>query len=264
MFRRILSVALVALSAACATKRVNEEPVLENGDRTADQDAIVAGSAAAMAAADGTARRDALAADALSNCAPDVCAAIARGELALGMTVRQVLAATRTTEDAWSMRNSGPATVLTAAYSTQPPEDAVADIAMVQFHDGRVSAYSYLEPTGVRVVDSAADATTQGRALALADQLVREGDDYAARGDLDAALDRYDRADVLNPRDAMIDYRIATVLDKSLRPIEALIRYRLFLHQLELEKIQAYGEAYANLAEAIAYARERIIILDRR
>jgi alkylation response protein AidB-like acyl-CoA dehydrogenase len=57
---------------------------------------------------------------------------------------------------------------------------------------------------------------------------------------------------------------MATSLDKLLRPIEASLRYRLFLHQLELEKIAAVGSANAKLAEAIAYAQQRIVVLDRR
>src|SRR5690606_14945170 len=77
------------------------------------------------------------------------------------------------------------------------------------------------------------------------------GDDLAARGDLDGALDRYDRAQVLQPDNVELEYRIATVLDKQLRPIEALIRYQLFLHRLELEKIEAVGDAYAQLADAV-------------
>ena len=94
--------------------------------------------------------------------------------------------------------------------------------------------------------------------------MLREGDDYAARGDLDAALDRYDRADILAGNDPRVTYRIATTLDKQLRPVEALIQYQLFLHQMELEKIDAYGRAWGNLADAIAHARERVIVLEKR
>jgi tetratricopeptide (TPR) repeat protein len=94
--------------------------------------------------------------------------------------------------------------------------------------------------------------------------LLREGDDLVARGEFNMALNRYDRAHVLRPGDPEVEYRIATVLDKQLRPIEALIRYRLFLHQLELERIQATGEAYGHLASAIAHARERVIVLERQ
>lgn len=262
---RITGLALASLVVACAPKRVHEEPIIEQGARTADAQEIAARStAAAVAAQQPTERRDELAAQALAGCAGEVCAAIARGELALGMDARQVFAATRTAEDAWSIRTSGPAMVLLPASALHAPSDAQGSLAMVQLQDGRVSAYSYREPTGLRVVSSPADATREGRAAALADQLVRQGDDYAVAGDLQAALDRYDRADVLNPSDALIDYRIATVLDKQLRPIEALLRYQLFLHQLELEKIEAYGDAYAKLADAIAHARERVIVLEKR
>lgn len=143
------------------------------------------------------------------------------------------------------------------------PRDQIGEVALVQLRNGRVSSYSYNEAQGIRVVQSPADATTSGRADALAEMLIREGDDLAARGDLDGALNRYDRASVLRPDDPELDYRIATVLDKQLRPVEALIRYRLFLHRLELEKIEAQGDAYAKLADAIARARERIIVLEK-
>ena len=78
------------------------------------------------------------------------------------------------------------------------------------------------------------------------------------RRELGAALDRYDRASILRPDDALLDYRIASILDRQLRPIEALIRYQLFLHRLELEKIDAHGRAYANMADAIAHARAHV------
>ena len=144
------------------------------------------------------------------------------------------------------------------------PRDATGEVAMVQLRNGRVASYSYNEAQGVRVVTNPAEATTAGRASALADMLLREGDDYVARGEFGLALNRYDRAQVLRPADAEIDYRIATVLDQQLRPIEALMRYQLFLHRLEIEKIQAIGEAYGHLANAIAHARERVIILERQ
>jgi hypothetical protein len=80
---------------------------------------------------------------------------------------------------------------------------------------------------------------------------------------LDLALARYDQADILRPGHPETTLRIATTLDKQLRPVEALIRYRLFLHQLELEKIEAQGDAAAKLAEAIALAQQRIIVLEK-
>lgn len=180
----------------------------------------------------------------------------------LGMDEKEVMAATRTTAEAWSVRHAGAATVMVPMSRSNAPRDAQGEIALIQLRDGHVTAYGYHEAQGVRLVDEPADATTAGRASALAEMLIREGDDFVARGDLDRALDRYDRASVLS-NDPLLDYRIATLLDKQLRPIEALVRYRLFLHRLELEKIEAVGDAYAKLADAIAHARERIIILEK-
>lgn len=264
--RSRLLFAPILLLAACAPARIREEPVLRTGDRVAGSDVAVeaARNDAQRTQRDAIARRDALAADALATCSPSVCDAIAKGELALGMSEPQVLAATRTTEAAWSARDARTASVMVPASFAAAPRDAVGEIAMVQLRDGRVTSYSYHEAAGVRVVSSPAQATTDGRASAMADMMLREGDDYTSRGDLDAALDRYDRAQVLRPSDPRIDYRIATVLDKALRPVEAQIRYQLFLHKLELEKIDAYGKAYGNMADAIAQARQRVIILEKQ
>lgn len=265
MHFRSLTLALLAV-AACSPKLVHEEPVIRQGERIPDSDAVVESARAEVERTnrETTARRDDVTAGALASCAPAVCEAIARGEVMLGMTEAQVLAATRTTEGAWSTRDAGGATVMLPASAANAPRDVVGQLALVQLRDGAVRTYSYSEAQGVRVVNDAADATTEGRARALAESLIREGDDFTARGDLGRALDRYDRASVLAPQDARVDYRIATVLDKQLRPYEALIRYQLFLHKLELEKIDAYGRAYGNMAEAIAYARERVVVLDRR
>ncbi|HSJ24459.1 MAG TPA: hypothetical protein VK929_07330 [Longimicrobiales bacterium] len=265
MRSRYLILPILAL-AACSPTRVHERPIMQNGDRVPAPDVAIeaARQEASRTEREGAAQRDAIAASALATCAPEICAAITRGELALGMTEAQVLAATRTTEGAWSSRDAGGATVMVPTSRGVAPRDAVGQLAMVQLSNGRVAAYSYNEAQGVRIVSSPADATTEGRAAALADMLVREGDDYMARGEFEMALNRYDRAHVLRPMDAMTEYRIATLLDKQLRPIEALIRYQLFLHRLEIEKIQATGEAYGHLASAIAHARERVIILERQ
>lgn len=264
MGSRLLFLPLV-VAAACAPNRLNEAPVLENGDRVPSADATVERVRAETAVANREAatQRDAVAAHALSTCAPEICAAISRGEVSLGMTEAQVLAATRTTESAWSTRDAGGATVMVPASVSSAPRDHSGEVAMVQLRDGRVATYSYNEPQGIRVVSSPANASTAGRASALAEALLREGDDYVARGEFDMGLNRYDRAQVLRPNDAAIDFRIATVLDKQLRPIEALLRYRLFLHRLELEKIEAVGNAWAGMADAIAHARERVIVLER-
>jgi hypothetical protein len=144
------------------------------------------------------------------------------------------------------------------------PGDAVGNVAMVQLADERVSRYGYEEAQGVRLVNEPFDATTEGRARAVANQRMREGDELAARGDFEGALNRYDRVSILTPGDPMVDYKIAQALDKALRPYDALIQYELFLHRLEIEKIEARGEAAARMAEAIALAQQRIVILERQ
>jgi len=203
-------------------------------------------------------------ATALATCTPDLCDAIARGEIAIGMTEAQVMAATRTTGDAWDVRDSSGMTTMTARSGLAAPGDAVGEVAFVSLQNGRVSAYTYREPQGYRTVTSPVDATLAGQAAARADALVREGDEFAAAGRLDLALDRYDRADVIRPGDPETTLRIASTLDKQLRPFEAIMRYQLFIHQMELEKIEARGEVAARIAEAIARARERVLILEQR
>jgi len=266
MITRVLTLVVALAAAACAPKRVKEEPVLRNGERVPDPDATVEAVRQETEArrAELAARRGELAADAMATCTGVVCDALARGEVALEMTEAQVLAATGTTDEAWQIRRNGRITVMVPRSLVDAPRDAVGELAMVQLRDGAVASYGYRDAQGVRVVRQPSDATTAGRANALAEMLIREGDDLVARGDLDAALDRYDRAQVLQPDNVELEYRIATVLDKQLRPVEALIRYQLFLHRLELEKIEAVGDAYAKLADAIARARERIIVLEKQ
>ena len=260
----LAGLALSATLAGCAGKQIHEEPILENGERVPPATAQGVAVAAANQQAIEQMRRDSIAAVALASCSGDVCAAVTKGELALGMNETQVLAATRTTYDAWTVRRADGASILVPRNLRYAPRDAMGEVVMVQLDGPRVSSYSYREPQGIRVVSSPAESGTEGRALALADMLVREGDDYVARGEFTMALNRYDRAHVLKPNDPTITYRVATSLDKMLRPREAEIQYRLFLHQLELEKIDAYGDAYARLAEAIAHAKERIVVLERR
>jgi hypothetical protein len=201
---------------------------------------------------------------ALSGCMPAICDAITRGEVMLGMSEAQVLAATRTTGEAWDTRSSGRVTLMTPRAGERGTRDAAGEIAFVSIQNGAVASYTYNDPQGFRTVSTPRDATFAGRAAAQSEALLRQGDEYAAAGDLSLALSRYDQADVLNPGNAQTTLRIATTLDKQLRPIEAVMRYQLFIHQLEIEKIQARGEAAARMAEAIAAARERIIVLERR
>jgi len=263
--KRTFLLLVLATFAACVPKKVHEEPIMENDQRVGDSsDAVAAATAQAADAKAKAQEREMLTAQAMADCAPAVCEALVRGEVAIGMNETQVLAATGTTDDAWAIRQAGDATVMMPATSLSPPSDVVGDLAVVQLANNTVSRYAYREAQGVRVVESPYDATTEGRAQALADQLVQEGDQYAAQGDFDAALNRYDRASILTPGDPMIDYKIAESLDKALRPYAALIQYQLFLHQMELETIEARGEAAARLAEAIALAQQRILILERQ
>jgi len=265
MNRYVMLGSLLVL-AACVPKKVDEQPIIQNNERVPDASATVAAASAQaeLDRATASAEREDIQVEALSNCAPEICSAIVRGELAIGMNEVQVLAATRTTEDAWAIRRAGPSMVMAPGDERAAPADFVGNVAMVQLADDRVSRYAYTEAQGVRMVDDPADATTEGRAQALAEQLEREGDEFAARGDLDAALDRYDRVSVLVPTDPMIDFKIASVLDKALRPYEAQIQYQLFLHRLNLQTIEAEGAAAAQLAEAIALAQQRLVILERQ
>ena len=266
-FPQLAPTLFITAVAACANpKRVQEEPitVMRNGDRIeAPVRAIDAATTQALEARiQGREQRDSLAAVALGQCAQAICAALGRGELALGMTETQVLAATRSTDVAWTSRRHGGVTVLTPRDADAGPRDAVGAVALVQLANGAVSSLTYREPQGLRTVSAPSDVTDANRVRAEA--LVREGDAMAAAGDFAAALERYDRASVVSRADAELQYKMATSLDKLLRPIEASLRYRLFLHQLELEKIAAVGNANARLAEAIAHAQQRIIVLDRR
>ena len=259
-----LAAALLA-AAACAPRMHPVRPVQPNGaivpsttEETIDQARLQGEEARARFARE----RDETMAAALADCSGETCDALARGRLQIGMTEAQVLAAIRTGRAAWEMRGAGRVTVLAPRDETMAPGDAVAQVALVTLEDGRVKSWAYREPQGLRLVSSPADASPEAQARARAEALVREGDDFALAGDFQRALDRYDRADVIAPSPETT-LRIARALDKQLRPYEALIRYRLFLHQLEIEKIRAYGEAYAGMAAAIAEARSRILVLER-
>ena len=258
---------ITALVASCANpKRVDEIPitVMRNGDRVESPTRTLDGATAQALEARiaGRERRDSLTAVAFANCAADVCAALGRGELSLGMTEAQVLAATGTTDIAWMTRRSGGVDVLTPRDADTAPADAVAPLALVQFSGGRVASITYREPQGLRTVSTSADVSDVNRIRAAA--LVKEGDALAAAGDFTSALDRYDRASVVTRADVEIQYKMASSLDKLLRPIEAKLRYQLFLNQLELQRIEATGNANAKLADAIVQARERLIVLEKK
>jgi tetratricopeptide (TPR) repeat protein len=254
------------IASGCAPKRIDEMPItiMRNGDRVAEPSSAIDAAAAEASSNQlaGRERRDSIAASAFTNCAPRICAALGRGEIALGMNEAQLLAATRTTGDAWTVRRSGGVAVLAPRDADTAPRDAVAPVALVQIADGMVASVTYSEPQGLRTVSSAADVSGANRARA--DALVKEGDALAAAGEFTGALERYDRASVVDRADPMLEYKMATSLDKLLRPREAELRYTLFLHRLELEKIEAVGDANAKLAEAIAQARQRVMVIERQ
>lgn len=256
----------VLLAACNGPRRIRERPIWSNGDRTPSQDRIIAG-----AAADGysdntmlTQARDSVYAKAAATCRGTICASVVKGEISLGMTPAQAMAATRTAPAAWTIRESGAATVMVPRVLGNSPRDQSGEVVMVQFDDDRVNAVSYRETQGIRVVSSAADTSTEGRATAMADALVREGDQFNAAGDRARALDRYDRALALRRADPMLEYKVATMLDLQLRPVEAQIRYQRFLQSLEIERIRAQGDANAQMADAIARAQQRLIVLERQ
>lgn len=262
MRRSIAALACVAL-AGCGPRLAK---VMDHGQMIpAESETVVARAHAAGEAerARISDERGAAYTAAMASCSPEVCAAVTRGELALGMTEPQVLAATRTNVDAWEIRGDAAGRVMGPRIAARAPSDVVGEIAYVGFQNGSVVSYTYRETQGFRTVSSPADATAQGRAAAMAASLVLEGDRYAAAGDLKRALNHYDRADVIAPGNPETTLRIAQALDKEMRPLEALMRYQLFLHQMELEKIDAHGRAAGHLAEAIALARQRIITLER-
>jgi hypothetical protein len=254
-------------AAACANpKRIEEGPitVMRNGDRVDPpvRTTDAATTQALEATLAGRERRDSITAVAFASCTPSVCAALGRGEVALGMTEAQVLAATRSTELAWTVRRSGGVSVLAPRDAEAAPRDAVAPLALVQLAGGTVASLTYREPQGLRTIAGPADVSNANVARATA--LTREGDAMAASGDFTAALERYDRASVVSQADPELQYKMATALDKLLRPREAELRYRLFLHRLELETIAAHGEANARLAGAVMAARERIVVLEKQ
>lgn len=256
----------VFLGACNGPRVVQEAPILVTGDRVASADAAIAEAQARETAARRArqATLDSVTAAAVAGCTEAICDAIGRGEVALGMTTAQVLAATRSAPEAWSVRQGGGGTVMTPASLDAMPADAQGALALVQLEAGRVTSVARRDRTGLRVESRPQDTTRAARTTALADALVREGDDFVAAGDRVRALERYDRALVLSPDDAMLNYKVGQLLDQQLRPVEALMRYQKFLLSLELQRIDAVGTQNAKLAEAIALAQQRIVVLDRR
>lgn len=253
--------ALGFILVGCSSKRVDEEPVIEQGDRVE----VPTGDSMATHRSDTLPRqRESIRATAMAECEGETCDAIVRGRMTLGLTQNGVMAATRTTPDAWRTRRRGSTVVMTPRSHVHPPEDALSKVVMVQLIDNQVARFAYREAQGIRLVEGGEDTTIQGRAEGLADRLIERGDEMVAAGRMEEALQYYDRADVLTQDRPMLSYKIAKVLEQQRRPAEALLRYRLFLHRLDMEKLRARGEIAANIAEAIAQARSRITVLERR
>lgn len=204
---------------------------------------------------------DSIRGEALATCAGAICDAIDRGEVALGMTRTQVLAATATTPEAWDLRGTVQAGSLVAGGATI--RDRIAEVVLVTLRGGSVVSYTYREPAGLRTVTSPADATLAGRRRATAEALLRQGDDLVAAGRSAEALARYDQADVMDPNNPETTLRIAKLLDQEMRPVEALMRYQKFLHEMEIERIHATGSANAELAAAVVAAQARVIHLQQ-
>jgi tetratricopeptide (TPR) repeat protein len=269
MNRKIATLLILSASAGCAGKRIagldemqaEKGPV--GGSATSQQDASAAAARQADAVrAEIAQQANAANSEATATCTPAICAAIGRHEMALGMSQAQVLAATQTISGAWDIRGTQTnGTMMKSATNNMMIKDAVGEVMMVTIRDGKTVAYTYREPSGLRSVTSPEDATTEGRRKALALNLLNTGDELMASGQKEKALERYDQADVINPNDPATTLRIARIIDQQNRPLEALMRYQKFLHEMDIERINAKGKANAELAGAITMAQHRIVTL---
>src|SRR5258705_1727291 len=144
-----LFITALAASACSTPKRIEEGPitVMRNGDRVdSPVHAIDAATTRALEAGiEGRDRRDSITAAAFATCAPTVCAALGRGEIALGMSAAQVMVATHTTDIAWTARRSGSVAVLSprTADAEAVPRDAVAPVVLGQPAGGTAGSVPY-------------------------------------------------------------------------------------------------------------------------
>lgn len=263
----INSALFLALSAsACAPypQRVRQEPVIAQGDVIPAADGAAAAPAVEGDRARMQAGMDSIYMAATAGCSQEICDAVARGEILIGMDEAQVYAATRTLPRAWSVRRTGGDAVMVPATRNAVPRDRVGELVMVQVADGRAAVVSRRGPQGIMVASRAQDQSAAAQGRIAAEALIREGDDLVAANDLDGALNRYDRASVLDPEAADPQFKAARLLDLQLRPQEALMRYQRFLLSLEIERIRAQGDASAKMAEAIALAQQRIVVLEKQ
>jgi tetratricopeptide (TPR) repeat protein len=256
------------LLGACAPypQRIEQPVTLPNNAEVAPVDPAAIAAGATMDYARLRASADSVYAIAVRGCAPAMCEAVARGEIAIGMTPEQVMAAARSAPQAWVIRRFDGFGTMVPASPSASPYDRAGQVMIVQLESGTAAVVSRRGPQGIMVVSHPQDQTVQARARARAqaEALVREGDDLVAANDLAGALNRYDRASVLDPDQPEIEYKAARLLDLQLRPQEALMRYQRFLLSMDLERIRAQGEASAKMAEAIALAQQRIVVLERQ
>jgi hypothetical protein len=257
---------LSLLFVACSPypQRIEQPVAIPNNTTVAAAEGADAAAAISMDRARLRQSTDSVAAVAASNCSPAHCEAIARNEIAIGMSEAQVMAATRSAPEAWMVRRVGDFAMMVPATPSAPPYDKNGQVMTIQMERGGASVISRRGPQGIMVVSRPQDASHQAQSRAAAEALVREGDDLVAANDLDGALNRYDRASVLDPELPDIEYKAARLLDLQMRPQEALMRYQRFLLSLDIERIRAQGEASAKMAEAIALAQQRIVVLEKQ
>lgn len=260
------SLGLVLLLAACAPypQRVRQPVTTPNNATVPATTGAEAATASQLALQRLKASADSVFTLSVANCTSTQCEAIARGEIVIGMSPDHVMAATRSAPQAWIVRVAGDFATMVPAVPSTKPYDRLGDVMMIQMERGGTRVISRRGPQGIMVVANPQDASTQAMARQQAELLVREGDDLVAANDLAGALNRYDRASVLDPQQPEIEYKAARLLDLQLRPQEALMRYQRFLLSLDLERIRAQGEASARMAEAIALAQQRIVILEKQ
>ena len=261
-FSALLAGALTA--AACSNQpRIGDvttiQPNLSVTASRQEADADAAGRRADSIAKAMNSQGSDYARQALTTCAPDICSAINRSELAIGMTRAGALTVTQSTPEGWIERGG-------ADFGTMTPKDRsikdrVAEVALLSFRDGRLVSYTYRETTGLRSIEAPADATMDGRRHAQATSLLEQGDQMLAAGYADNALAKYDQADVMEPNTPATTLRIAKLLDQQMRPLEALMRYQKFLHEMDIERIKANGSANAELAAAVVAAQARVVHL---
>ena len=225
--------AALAATAACAPRMNRIRAVQPNGAivlSTQDDDVARARSEAANERTRLAAEQDQVVGRALSDCTPLLCNAVARGELAVGMTREQVIAATHSGPAAWEERGGGGITTLTPREGTRAPHDGVSEVAFVTLEKARAEL-RLRERRRCAWVERA-DAKRQGAARAR--RGVRARATTGLAGDSTRA-EPYDRATWCRTTNRdHAEHRPRA--DKQLRPFEASIRYQLLLHQLETRR----------------------------